>query len=247
MATVNTSTSGDSELPQNITKVCGGVYKRDSEGVWRYTIGTLAGAAVPGARDVTVADLTGAAGSVPRHPDHVAVCVPDAYLYLQLDRSRVEPRFAWLEQHGRKTTAVGPAAGHLAECRLVPLAVWQQVKAVVVDMTAPELTPGALLTTSQAALHAFTTVQGLRKAAERYPDIIRPVVVTDRGNLWSAPIIEAYGRIRRSPGRPAGRIVTQEPDSILFGDAMRARVALAPLSEQGGQMLLGHWQDTDRS
>lgn len=182
----------DLDLPRQVSEVCGGIYRRGEDGVWRYTIGALAGTAVTGASDVTMADLAGQIWPAAQYPDDVAISLRDTHN---------DPRFAWAEQYGKTATCMNPD-GVRAECRLVPLEVWRRAAPIVVDMTAPELTPAALLTTDAAAERAGTTPQGLQKASERHPEQIRPVLELARGRFWSAPLLDAYAAGRRPPGRP---------------------------------------------
>ncbi|WP_433206875.1 hypothetical protein ACQP1G_20845 [Nocardia sp. CA-107356] len=182
-------------LPNSVTSACDGAYRRE-RGSWRYAITNLKGRPVPGARDVTLGDLTGDVFTVNGRTDVVAVPLVPTLAH--------RAWFEWANRYAIKHTHMDQH-GHRTDCRLIDTEVWQQAAAMVVDIIAPELSPAALLTTEQAAAHAETTSDALMQTTRRSPDQIRPVAGSPRGYLWSAPLIAAYAVGKRPKGHHASR------------------------------------------
>lgn len=144
-----------------------GTYERDGTGVWRYPWGTP----VPGARDLTLADL-------------LAIHAPDAVATRELGRAELE----WLagerddvgevlvQQRGRNS----PTTGDL-----------------VVGMSAPELHVQLMLTVADVAELAEVTKATIDSYRSR-GTLPPPQVRRGRTPLWSRPIIKHW--LENRPG-----------------------------------------------
>lgn len=159
----------------NVIRTCNDTYLRDASG-WHYPWG----APVPGARDLTVADVL-AVGADP--------CAGDP---LPGTRPLTATERRWLRGE--------PLQGREA-ARLLRAGRRADPGDLIVGMTAPELHPSLLLGIDDLARCigvSRATIDSYR-ARDR---VVRPQVVLGRTPLWTRPIIEHWVGGRHGATRP---------------------------------------------
>jgi hypothetical protein len=170
-----------------------GNYQRSDDGVWRYTFEILRGEPVPGAADVTLADLAGAV------VDGGAIAITSmAILAHPLE-------LGWVRRH---LHAQLRDQDRLLDVYLVPADVWEPVAGVAVDMVAPEVHASRLRDLRGAAHLLEVPVQALQSDAfpRRYPPFPTPVIpLSEYRGLYAAPPLLAWAAHFGLGGRRRGR------------------------------------------
>jgi predicted DNA-binding transcriptional regulator AlpA len=169
------------------------VYCRDAQGIWTYS---LTGLRVPGAKDITLEDRVPAVEV--GHAAHGAV-------WVSRPLALTEPRMLEL-----LTSLEHPPASfslpHLIEglpsntpsVIVLPTQFWTRHRHEVIDLDAPELHPGAVLTIEQTATTIGVTPESLMEYVRRgsFP---QPPVRLGRTPAWPRPIVDQWATQRRSP------------------------------------------------
>jgi predicted DNA-binding transcriptional regulator AlpA len=168
-----------------------GTYERDQLGVWRYSWGDP----VPGARDLTLADL-------------LAIHASDVAATRELGRAELE----WLageredigevllQQHGDRT----PTTGDL-----------------VVGMAAPELHVQLMLTVADVADLAHVSKATIDSYRSR-GTLPEPQVQRGRTPLWSRPVIQRWLTLRPGAAAEAARRAAAEARRVSRAAAANA-------------------------
>jgi hypothetical protein len=145
-------------------RFCNDTYVRDEDGVWRYPWGTP----VPGAADLTLADLMRIDPGAASDGDGFRPLSPEEQEWLAGRRADIDQVLV------RRRGGQPPDAGDL-----------------IIGMTAPELHPLALMTVGDIARAA-----GVSKAtidSYRYRGSLpRPQVVRGRTPMWARPIVNHW-------------------------------------------------------
>lgn len=175
----------------------GAAYRRDGDGIWRRH---LDGAAVPGSRDLTLAELFDP--PVQDHDGTAVRLVPRAWASRRPDHP-----LAWAFEHA-DLGGRGPIP--------VPAAEWDRRADQVVAMSAPALHPwnlvgtdgvAALLGVAEATVRAYL-------ARDQMP---APIVRLGRTPVWSREQIEAW-QATRSRARPPTFTARPAPGPDREGD-----------------------------
>jgi hypothetical protein len=176
------NTGGERTWPplHGVSTAGGGNYLRSDEGRWVYAFEFLRGVPVPGARDVTLADLA----NVVEDGDAVAIKAASMLAY------RAE--LGWVSQYPHTQIR---HEGRLADVHRVPTVKWRAVADVVVDMIAPELHVSRLLDVPGVERLLVLPAQSLRSTAypRRYQPFPAPVIAL-RGHreLYATPPMVAW-------------------------------------------------------
>lgn len=159
----------DTIAPPEALSCCRGTYHRDASSVWRYAWGD----AVPGATDLTVADV-------------IAIGADPLEVMVELGRE-VTPQLAAVLSAARRGELTVPRDGE-GNPRVELI---RRLGAFVCGMQAPELLGPALLDASQLARRLGVTRETIDsyRSRDRLPP---PQVVRGRTPLWSAPVIRRW-------------------------------------------------------
>jgi hypothetical protein len=158
-------------------------YKRDRRGTWRYVHD---GGAVPGARDVTLATLF-------PYGRRARVVVP-------ADEIDVFAALAWCASVGERCETVRLIGGrrvHLSAFE-VPYQEWEERARVPLGIDAPELAADRLLSVSDVAALLGRVAPSTVTADVARGRLPPPQVRISGRPAWSAPIVLAAVRARRS-------------------------------------------------
>jgi hypothetical protein len=164
-------------------RFCNDTYTRGEDGVWRYPWG----APVPGAADLTVADLLQIDPTASPDPDGFRQLCPEEQEWLAGRRADVEQVLV------RRRGGQRPDVGDL-----------------IIGMHAPELHPLAMLTVgdiADAAGVSKATIDSYRYRGSLPP----PQVVRGRTPLWARPIVNHWLANRPGPGWRTDLYTTQVP------------------------------------
>jgi predicted DNA-binding transcriptional regulator AlpA len=158
-------------MPRTL-RFCNDTYVRDEGGVWRYPWG----APVPGATDLSVADLLQIDPQAPLDADGFRHLTEEERAWLTGRCADVDQVF--VRRRGRQP----PDAGD-----------------VILGMAAPELHPLALMTVSEVARAAGVSKATIDSYRHR-GSLPAPQVVRGRTPLWARPIISHWLATRPGPG-----------------------------------------------
>jgi predicted DNA-binding transcriptional regulator AlpA len=150
-------------------------YQRDDEGIWRYTI---TGQPVPGARDLTLANLY-------RFP------VENNRIQVPAHLAATDPALSWcLNPH--RSSDDGPLTVTVKE--------WDRRAAQPLGIDAPELHPSRLITIAQVASLAGVEEASIHRYLLRGA-IPQPPIRVGYSPCWPRPIIDHWLETRRTSGR----------------------------------------------
>ncbi|MCU0268339.1 MAG: helix-turn-helix domain-containing protein [Acidimicrobiales bacterium] len=160
-----------------------GAYRRDLDGVWRYTAD---GTAVPGAVDVVLGDLYDPATTEDPNGRPVRV-VPRAWIL-----RRPGHPLLWVLDHAEPGVRRAPV--------LVPVEAWEERVAQPVGLLAPELHPSQLLGIDDVAALLDVTASTVRAYLTRN-QLPPPVAKVGGSPVWSRPVVERWASGRRTRRR----------------------------------------------
>lgn len=162
------------------------MYERDSDGTWRYAV---TGIAVPGARDITIAD-------------RVPAKRVGGGVWLSRPLALVEPKLRDLLQDlGTLSSFMlsEPVDGlppNTPSVILVSSQFWDEHAGDVIDVDAPELHAGAVLVIEEVARMVSLTPESLMEYVRRgtFP---QPPVRLGRTPAWPRPVVQQWLAGRR--------------------------------------------------
>jgi hypothetical protein len=173
----------DPDAVADLPRVAVAGYRRDRRGTWRYS---ATGAAVPGARDLTLRSL---------HRFDVA----RGHVHVPVELVRTGAELAWcMAWKHTLTTRLG--GGHVEVVLRVPVDEWERRADIPFGLWAPELTPARLLGVADVARIARVTPATITAylARRRMPP---PVARIGNSPVWSRPVIRHW--LASRPGQGA--------------------------------------------